>query len=343
MRSRKLALLVAPFLLVSMLPGTVSAAQPKDGKAAHHAKVIAYWTPERIRNAKPRDFVFDPAKGTYKPAAKPAPPSGGGSNVTGASWTGGGDILKGTGRVLFTLGGSDYICSGSVVAEGSASANEAIVLTAGHCASENDGSTVATNWMFIPSFDTAPTYTCSQTTYGCWVADRIYGDRAFLTAGGFNDQAVQHDWAFAVVSGGGKQATSTLQLDTTVGVRFPIAFSGVSSGDTLSAFGYPAAGRYKGKDLTYCRGPIGQDAQTSNTTWSMACNMTGGSSGGPWVSTSDTSTYPQASTTLRSLNSYGYSGISNMYGPKFNANAQAVYNAADGSTPGSGVFTITIP
>ena len=340
MRSRKLALVIAPFLLLSLLPGVATAAQPKETKAAHHAKVVKYWTPERIKNAKPRDFVFDPAKGSFKPAAKPAPPSGGG-NVTGASWTGAGDILKGTGRVLFTLGGGDYICSGSVVAETNTS--RSIILTAGHCASENDGATKATNWMFIPSFDTAPTYTCAQTTYGCWVADAIYGDSAFLNAGGFNNTAVQHDWAFAVVSTGGK--TGTAQLDTTVGVKFPIAFSGVSNGNTLSAFGYPAAGRYKGKDLVYCRGPIGQDPSTSNTTWSMPCNMTGGSSGGPWVSTTATNpyTYAQNVTTLRSLNSYGYSGVSNMYGPKFNGNAQAVYNAAvsNPTNAPAGTFKIT--
>ena len=340
MRSRKLALVVAPFLLLSLLPGVATAGQPKETKAAHHAKVVKYWTPERIKNAKPRDFVFDPAKGTYKPVAKPAPPSGGG-NVTGASWTGAGDILKGTGRVLFTLGGGDYICSGSVVAE--SNTGRSIVLTAGHCASENDGSTKATNWMFIPSFDTAPSYTCANTQYGCWVADAIYGDTAFLNAGGFNNQAVQHDWAFAVVSTGGKTAGSTLQLDAAVGVRFPIAFSGVSAGNTLSAFGYPAAGRYKGKDLVFCRGPIGQDPSTSNTTWSMPCNMTGGSSGGPWVSTTSTTTYDDAVTTLRSLNSYGYSGVSNMYGPKFNSNAQAVYNAAvtNPTSAPAGTFKIT--
>jgi hypothetical protein len=343
-RSRKLALVIAPFLLLSLLPGVAAAAQPEDTKAAHHAKVVKYWTPERIKNAKPRDFVFDPAGGTYKPAAKPAPPSGGGA-VTGASWTGAGDILNGTGRVLFTLGGSDYICSGSVVREVTENTEQSIVLTAGHCASENDGTTVATNWMFIPSFDTAPSYTCGQTTYGCWVADAIYGDKTFLNAGGFNDTAVQHDWSFAVVSTGGKTATSTLQLDATVGVRFPIGFSGVSKGDTLSAFGYPAAGRYHGKDLTYCRGTIGEDANADNSTWSMACNMTGGSSGGPWVSTTNTATYDDAVTTLRSLNSYGYSGISNMYGPKFNTTyTQVVFGAADAfSTPGSGssYFKIT--
>ena len=43
----------------------------------------------------------------------------------------------------------------------------------------------------------------------------------------------------------------------------------------------------------------------------------------------DDRTYDDAVTTLRSLNSYGYSGISNMYGPKFNGNTQTVFNAAD--------------
>ena len=63
----------------------------------------------------------------------------------------------------------------------------------------------------------------------------------------------------------------------------------------------------------------------------MACNMTGGSSGGPWFSTAYESVRRTTTqvTTLSSLNSYGYSGISNMYGPKFNANTQAVFNAAD--------------
>ena len=73
----------------------------------------------------------------------------------------------------------------------------------------------------------------------------------------------------------------------------------------------------------------------------MACNMTGGSSGGPWVSTATNTTTDDA-VALRSLNSYGYSGISNMYGPKFNGNTQTVFNAADAfATSGSGFFKIT--
>jgi hypothetical protein len=60
----------------------------------------------------------------------------------------------------------------------------------------------------------------------------------------------------------------------------------------------------------------------------MACNMTGGSSGGGWLD-GDFTSFGGAD--LRSLNSYGYTGVENMYGPKFNSKTQAVYNAANGS------------
>lgn len=331
----RLAALVVPLLLVGLLPGAVSAAGPSpDARAAHRAQVLAYWTPARMRAAQPRDFTFDPVRG-FQPAARPGGGGGsGGSTVTGASWSGGGKMLTTTGRALFTMGGTDYICSGSVVADGSAS--QAIVLTAGHCVVENDG-TFATNWLFIPSFDTSPSYTCSRTTYGCWVADALYADAAFATAGGFNTTAVQHDWAFAVVSAGDRDGG---QLDAKVG-SFPIQYSGVARGDTLSAFGYPAAGKYRGNDLVYCRGPLGEDAGTGNTTWSMACDMTGGSSGGPWVKATNTTTYADA--VLSSLNSYGYSGVKNMYGPKFNANTKAVFDAADKGSISSGVVRTLLP
>ena len=91
----------------------------------------------------------------------------------------------------------------------------------------------------------------------------------------------------------------------------------------------------------YCRGPLGTDANTGTTTWSMGCDMTGGSSGGPWVKASNTTTYADA--VLSSLNSYGYSGTKKMFGPIFNSRTQAVFNAADGGTLGSGVVRTLLP
>jgi hypothetical protein len=57
--------------------------------------------------------------------------------------------------------------------------------------------------------------------------------------------------------------------------------------------------------------------------------MTGGSSGGPWLSGFSTST---GSGTLSSLNSYGYSGVRAMHGPKFNDNTADVHSAANNAT-----------
>ena len=318
MRNRSLIALLAAVALLAIpaLAGGAGAAAPG---ASRHDRIVAYWTPERLRSAIPRDFAKT-ADG-FVPKAKP----GGGGGVTGASWTKGGAILKGSGKVYFVMGSSAYVCSGSVAND--SRSGKSLVLTAGHCAYDEVAERFATNWLFIPEYDTAPTLSnCQNTAYGCWTAEALVVHRGYATAGGFNTQATVHDFAFAVVGNGGKSGTA--QLDATVG-SFPITFSGVSAGQKLYAFGYPAAGKYKGNDLVYCAGAIITDQYNDDLTWGMPCGMTGGSSGGPWLSSFSEAT---GSGTLSSLNSYGYSGIKNMYGPKFNSNTQAVYNAANGAT-----------
>src|SRR5512132_382374 len=171
MRSGVVALAV-PVLLLAMLPAAASAAGSSSGAAARHDRILAHWTPARAAAATPRDFELDPARG-FVPKARPG---GGGGSVTGASWPAGGAILKSTGRVLFSLPTGDYICSGSVVAETKNS--QSIVLTAGHCVVENDG-TFASEWIFLPEFDSEPSYNCATRVHGCWVADALYADKTF--------------------------------------------------------------------------------------------------------------------------------------------------------------------
>ena len=65
-----------------------------------------------------------------------------------------------------------------------------MVLTAGHCAIDETNGTFATNWMFIPEFDSAPTYTCSASKWGCWTAVGLVVHNLFATAKSFNNQAV---------------------------------------------------------------------------------------------------------------------------------------------------------
>jgi V8-like Glu-specific endopeptidase len=324
MRRQRTRLTLATFAFIALLPLAAVPVAARDAARAEHDRIVAHWTSDRIANATPRDFVK--AGGVIKPAdpqkGKPGGGGGGGStSVTGASWTAGGPIIAKTGKVVFTMNGSDWICSGTVVDDGGR-ADYSMVLTAGHCAIDETTGEFATNWMFIPAFDTKPTYTCTASAYGCWTAVGLVVRNEFATAGAFNNQAIANDWALAIVGPGGLSGTA--QLDATVG-SYPLGYSGVATGDKLYAFGYPAAGRYHGSDLVYCAGPISQDSQAANLTWGMACNMTGGSSGGPWLSGFVEST---GAGTLGSLNSYGYGNQAVMYGPKFNSRTQATYNAA---------------
>lgn len=319
MRHRLPALLIAALLVVAV----AAPAQARGPEQSRHQQIVAHWTAERLASAVPRDFVRHPGGG-FGPAAKPDRPpggGGGGGDTTGSSWNGGGLVKEATGKVYFEMGGGAYVCSGSVATDGVT--GRSLVLTAAHCAFDETNGEFAANWLFIPDFDQSPTFTCGQTEYGCWTADALVVHSGYATAGGFNTQATLHDFAFAVVGGGGHSQSA--QLDSTVG-SFAVSIGGFDSvGDRAYSFGYPAAQKYKGNDLTYCAGSIFEDPYNDELTWGMPCKMTGGSSGGPWFSGFSTSS---GSGSLSSLNSYGYSGVSAMHGPKFNADTQAVFSAA---------------
>lgn len=322
-RSAKLLALSA-ILAMPLLAAPAAAAGPR----SEHDRVLAYWTPERIRSAQPRGFVFG-GPGRLEPAAKPIkPPRGGGlATTTGSAWPDGtGKVYRATGRVLFTLPAGNYICSASVATD--ERSDISVVLTAGHCAFDQGTHTFATNWMFIPEFDTRDTYDCTVAVYGCWTADRLVVHAGFANQTGFTQTATLYDWAFAVVDTNG--ATSA-QLDATVG-SFPIDFRSYATGTPVAAFGYPAGGKYSGNnDLIYCNGGLGTDPWNLGRTYKLSCDMTGGSSGGPWLIGFDAS---GNSGTLASVNSYTYSGIVAMHGPKFNSATAATWTEAVGNGTG---------
>src|SRR5688572_29064924 len=111
MRHRLPVLLTAAMLLVTI----VAPVQAREPQQTRHEQIVAYWTPARVANAIPRDFVFDEARG-FVPRARPGG-GGGGGTTTGSSWNNGGAIKEGSGKVLFTMAGNDYVCSGSVATD----------------------------------------------------------------------------------------------------------------------------------------------------------------------------------------------------------------------------------
>ena len=337
MRLRVPALMAALFLLAT-LPGTAGA-RGSDAARSEHDRILAYWTPERIANAKPRDYVMT-AAGQLVPAAKPPGTPGGGpggggggggdsSTVTGASWTGGGAIQARSGRVLFSDDDGNWICSASVVSDGSTSNNYSLVVSAGHCAYDGGGGW-AYNWMYMPDFDADPSYDCGTRTLGCWTATHLVMWSAFVGGGGFGGGTLPYDWSIARVGLGGSGGGT--ELDS-LG-WYPLKTSGNAVGDSAWAFGYPAAQKYKGYDLVYCAGTTVEDPY-GPPTWGLACNMTGGSSGGPWLV--DTADPAGGSGSIASVNSYGYSGLKYMFGPIFNSNTAATYSAAQTLNATTGV------
>ena len=226
-----------------------------------HERIVAYWTKERIANAIPRDFV-KAGGGAARPIRKPRagqPPTGGGARHRRVLDRQVGRSCARSGRVLFTMGGGDWICSGTSVSDGGR-AGYSMVLTAGHCAIDE------TNGQFATQLDVHPGLRHGADVHLLGVGLRLLDGRRrwpstteFATAGSFNDQAVTNDWAFAIVGPGGKSGTA--QLDS-IGRR-PIRSRSRASrpGNKLYAFGYPAAGKYHGRDLVYCAGNIIQDTR----------------------------------------------------------------------------------
>ena len=332
---RALSVSIMALLLLTLALPAQAAAPQRD----RHDQTVSYWTADRMASAQPRDFTLKPGRG-FVPAAKPegtGKPDGAGgggkgggkppktTNVSGAPWNGGGVITEASGKVYFEMNGSAYVCSGAVATDTRTDAS--LVLTAAHCAYDETSQTFASRWLFVPNFDAAPTFNCDQSKYGCWTASALVVHSGYANAGAFNSQAAQHDFAFAVVGPGGKTGQSA-QLDETVG-SLPISFATYPDRTRAYAFGYPAQAPYTGRDLTYCAGPTFSDPYNSGLTYGLTCNMTGGSSGGPWLTSFSETT---GSGVLSSVNSYGYSGINAMHGPKFNDNTQDVYTTANAAT-----------
>ena len=317
---RRIVLLPVMVVMASvlLLRTDVQAAPPVDPARAEHERIVRYWTPDRADRARPRDLDRAPAQ-----QARPGGGGGGGGGtstaVTGAAWTGGGLVKVTTGKVLFTLSGIDYVCSGSVVAD--ARTDASLVLTAGHCAYDDAGDVFASNWMFVPDYESGRTFNCAAARFGCWTA------QALVTTSAWRDSDFNEDYAFAVVGAGGKSGEA-LQLDAVVGSQ-PISFS-LAYPREVFAFGYPAAKKYSGQTLVYCSGMTVADTFGGSTDYGLACDMTGGSSGGPWFANFNRST---GTGTLTSVNSFKYNGLAKyMFGPYFDAYGQKTYQAALGAT-----------
>ncbi|MFG2997539.1 trypsin-like serine peptidase [Streptomyces sp. NPDC048340] len=323
-RTAASVLLAASALIAGALTaaGPAAAAPTPDSPASfkqHHTQ--GFWTAERMRGATPLDVTAAPrtlrttAPATVAtptkipPTAASVSASSAGSSAAsptafpqaGGAWTGGGAVVKTSGRVFFTMGDRTASCSGDSVT----SANGSTVMTAGHCVKYQGA--WHTNWVFVPAYNNG------NAPYGQWSATKTLATDQWAASEDMN-----MDVGLAVVA-----PLNGQKLSQVVGAQ-GIAFNG-GYNKKMYSFGFPAAAPYDGTKLVYCSGNSGKDFLLTKD-HSLACNMTGGSSGGPWFQDFNEAT---GLGTQVSVNSFGYTFLPNrMYGPYFGNEAKAAYDKA---------------
>lgn len=311
---------LALILAITVIAPSSANPNAANGKGVPSANASGYWTEERRNNAIPREFQFEvgATEGKLVPQARKGG-SGGGSTTTSGTFywstSNHGDfVARITGKVFFTMGSENYVCSGSLVEDGNSGI--AVVVTAAHCVFDNATKSFATNWAFVPNND-KDAGSFKGSTY---FSSILYAPIAFTNQGSFNTTAILNDFAFAVLP------TSDLNLSGLPVISLAKGFEN-NKGD---AFGYPAARPFNGYDLVYSTGTVSTDRNTGNKTWRLPSSLTGGASGGPWYNGYASGNSVGA---VSSVNSYKYTTDKNsMYGPKFNTLTNELYTAAKNGT-----------
>jgi Ca2+-binding RTX toxin-like protein len=221
------------------------------------------------------------------------------------------------GKVFFSVeAGSqpgDYVCSGTALN----SNNGSIVWTAGHCVWDTFGGGYATNWLFVPA------YSGDGSPFGEWPAEELSSPSQWRS-----DADSSYDFSAARVSENGAGQS----LTEVVGGR-GIGFN-QGRDHQYSSYGYPAKPPpiefAAGNREFQCDSPLGgtdnPPGSGPNTNW-IGCDMTGGSSGGGWISGG----------TLLSVNSYSYCDITGticeerLYGPYLDDTAKQLYEEISGA------------
>ncbi|MFF8012806.1 trypsin-like serine peptidase [Streptomyces sp. NPDC007929] len=308
-------------LLATGVTAAPASAAPDPGVTTPSARerALAFWTPQRMREATPLDLltvdrsdVRTPAPREGKPAVvAPSAPASAAAAVgplafphSGGPWSGGGAVTKTAGRVFFSYQGRTASCSGNAVT----SANKSTVITAGHCV-KLEGAW-HTNWVFVPG------YHDGQRPYGTWTASKTLSTPQWTAS-----EDINYDIGAAVVAPlDGQKLTDVVGGQ---GLAFNTGYN-----KAMYSFGFPAAAPYDGEKFIYCSGNTTRDFLLSKD-HGLTCNMTGGSSGGPWFTqfSETTGTGLQSS-----VNSFKYNFLPNaMYGPYFGADAQNLYQSAQSS------------
>jgi len=288
--SRIVALTAGAALAVgaqALLPLTATAAAASPVTHGRHAPAIH--PPHRARAARGTAWVT------------------GDSGGRGLRLVHGGPAAAAIGKIFFSLGDTDYVCSGALVRGRRAD----VVLTAAHCVRNGRGQW-ATDWTFVPG------YNDGADPYGQYNARRFFVSPRWTGPATGNER---YDVAFVQVTPvtAGPRA-ARVGAPRGLPIRFSAGPAAAPGRDYV--FGYPALAPFTGLYANYCAGRAVASAARPGSV-RTPCAMTAGDSGGPWLS--DFS--PRTGTgVITAVTAYKLSGNMRMlYGAVLGPVARALY------------------
>jgi hypothetical protein len=295
---------------------TVTVARTSDGRAVNSKavadEIAAFWTPERMasavditfqRSAHANESTKAPKANGPKGAVAPAAPSidtGDVGTMLNESQT--------VGKVYFTVpGGGTASCSASTVASG----KRRLVMTAGHCVNPCAGGAWYTNWQFVPR------YRDGVRPFGTFVASNLATRTAWLNNCSYNE-----DMAIAIMANGGSWGLKVVDTVGGNGLRWNYGYS-----VNVTALGYPS-NLGGGESQFYCQSGTWHGHDEVIRMW---CNMTYGSSGGPWLQEYNDQ---NGLGYINSVVSHGDSpGNGQFDGPYFDNDVKSLYDYAEAISP----------
>lgn len=210
---------------------------------------------------------------------------------------------RAVGKLFFRRGSRNFVCSATSVG------NNAIY-SAGHClhAGNNKVSGYATNVVFVPA------YRDGQAPFGQWQAKQLFVRTAWYKNG--ISKGLAQDMGGAVL-----HKRNGKKISQVVGwMGFAWNWSKYQH---WCQFGYPAASPFNGQRLiaNYSSFAYHGSVGASPAPLGVGSDLTGGSSGGPWVLRFGTSYY------LNGVNSYRRrNNTREMFSPYFNNNAKSLFD-----------------
>jgi hypothetical protein len=268
--------LLGPVAQADAMPTAVAASPAMSAQRA-----LRFWTPARMRQARPLEALAPKGGGLASASAAPAGAAHNSDFAPVPDPTAPGFRQNGAIFIVLPHGLGFGRCSGTAVN----SPNRSVVITAGHCVNEF-GHWFNQDWVFVPGFHDG------VRPFGVFVAKWL-GATARWAEGGSENA----DVGAAVVSRNERGQT----LGAAVGGD-DIAF-GLSPDQVFDVHGYPVAPPFDGASQRLCAGTpfLGHDLisflQPGPLNLALTCEVTGGASGGGWTIHGDV---------LNGVTNYGY-------------------------------------